>query len=167
MSIHCFSKQIVELDVKISELGSNEEMEKAEAELLDDVEKLEANLEVTKDYYAKRETQISTQLGTEAIQRAQNQSLHETQKAREQTLRHDLTLILVKKVAWRSQSCNQTPRLGARRVKDCQITNFRKVLNLSIKMNLRVQGIRWAYFCCNLTPTLRNSLCENVSNCEI
>ena len=84
------SKQIVELDHKISKIGSNDENEKIESELLDDVEKLEANLEVAKDYYAKRETEISTQLGTEAIERAQNQSLHENQKAREETLRNDL-----------------------------------------------------------------------------
>ena len=49
----------------------------------EDVEKLEAELEVTQDYYAKREMEISMQLGSEAGSRVQSEELHAKQMAKE------------------------------------------------------------------------------------
>ena len=55
-----------------------------------EVDKLDAELEVTKDYYAKRETEISTKLGTETAERGYSETSHETQKAKEEALRDQL-----------------------------------------------------------------------------
>ena len=45
---------------------------------------------MTKDYYAKREIEISTQLGSEAMERAQSQNAYESQKQKEELLRDQL-----------------------------------------------------------------------------
>jgi len=70
--------------------ANDDEKEAKEATLQAEVDKLDAELEVTKDYYAKRETEISTQLGTEAIERGQSQSVHENNKQREEILKDQL-----------------------------------------------------------------------------
>ena len=58
-----------ELDKKIDGIETSEELEAQFTELKEEVETLQAKLEVTNDYYAKRETEITAQLGTESAER--------------------------------------------------------------------------------------------------
>ena len=58
-----------DLDKKIDAVETSEELEAQFTELKEEVETLQAKLEVTNDYYAKRETEINAQLGTESAER--------------------------------------------------------------------------------------------------
>lgn len=58
-----------DLDKKIDAVETSKELESQFTELKEEVETLQAKLEVTNDYYAKRETEINAQLGTESAER--------------------------------------------------------------------------------------------------
>ena len=59
-------------------------------QLKDDVEKLEAEIEVTQEYYSKREIEISAQLGSETSTRSQSEEIHAKQMAKENRLKAGL-----------------------------------------------------------------------------
>ena len=66
--------------------AENKTIETAEAQyiqLKEDVDKLQSELDVTQEYYAKREMEISMQLGSEAGSRVQSEELHARQMAKE------------------------------------------------------------------------------------
>lgn len=89
--IESVKRKMAECDRKIAAITTTDaDKEEKEAVLLAMVDKLEAELEVTKDYYAKRETEISTQLGTEALELGQSQSTHQNQKQKEGILKDQL-----------------------------------------------------------------------------
>merc|ERR1711892_835201 len=81
-----FSSQ--EEKIKLKEYDAQAEANYVQ--LKEDVEKLEAELDVTQDYYAKREMEISMQLGTEAGSRVQSEELHSKQMAKENRLKEKL-----------------------------------------------------------------------------
>ncbi|CAG5097444.1 Oidioi.mRNA.OKI2018_I69.XSR.g15079.t2.cds [Oikopleura dioica] len=79
-----------ELDKKIDDVETSEELEAQFTELKEEVETLQAKLEVTNDYYAKRETEINAQLGTESAERDNFESSYNSQKERESQVKEQL-----------------------------------------------------------------------------
>ena len=71
-------------------LNSNLIADSTYTKLKDDVEKLEAEIEVTQEYYSKREIEISAQLGTETSTRSQSEEIHAKQMSKENRLKDQL-----------------------------------------------------------------------------
>merc|ERR1712037_453113 len=82
-----------DLDKKIDAVETSEELEAQFTELKEEVETLQAKLEVTNDYYAKRETEINAQLGTESAERDNFESSYQTQKERESQVKEQLDIL--------------------------------------------------------------------------
>lgn len=81
-----FSSQ--EEKIKSTENESQDDTEYIQ--LREDVDKLEAEFEVTQEYYSKREMEISMQLGSETASRGQSEELYEKQRAKENRLKDQL-----------------------------------------------------------------------------
>jgi len=82
-----------DLDKKIDAVETSKELESQFTELKEEVETLQAKLEVTNDYYAKRETEINAQLGTESAERDNFESSYQTQKERERQVKEQLDIL--------------------------------------------------------------------------
>lgn len=82
-----------DLDKKIDAVETSEELEAQFTELKEEVETLQAKLEVTNDYYAKRETEINAQLGTESAERDNFESSYQSQKERESHVKEQLDIL--------------------------------------------------------------------------
>merc|ERR1712131_364094 len=81
-----FSTQ--EEKIKSMEIESKDDSEYLQ--LREDVDKLEAEFEVTQEYYSKREMEMGMQLGSETASHGQSEELYEKQRAKENRLKDQL-----------------------------------------------------------------------------